>query len=544
MSKPPIQHFLLLLFIVICGSSIQAQIADSLVQENPNSVIYNHLYYLQDEQFEPERAALSFPPNTEFANQKAIKLKQILDGKGLYIDIHRVPKDPMYKDSIAQEYLYFINHKEPLIYVERMDTSWYYSRTTIESIDKLHAKMYPFGASLSTYFTNPMWRLKLLGIQFWKWLGIGVLILITLLSFGLINFLGKKIVSSILKKKFGVNINYQKNTKFLSRLLGLYIAASLFLFLLPMVELPIRIQAMLIKALHILSIFFILFIFVQIIQIIFKYANRFAASTESTLDDQLMPLVRRLLLIVIWVFGAFYILDYLDINVTALLAGISIGGLAIALAAQDTVKNFFGSIMIFVDKPFKIGDAISFKGTGGVVEEVGVRSTRIRTFENSLTYVPNGLLADAVVDNLGLRQYRRFKSEIGIAYDTPPKAIDLFVKGIRKIIDMHPMTRKDAFEVHLNSFGPSSLNILLYMFFEVPGWTDELESRHQILYAIMVLAEDLGVEFAFPTQTLHIESMPTITATSGVKSKNMKGDDHLDQSIQRIKSYFDQKHEA
>ena len=450
--------------LLICLPKIGlSQLADSLVQDNPYTVIYNHLYYLQDEQFDPERAALSFPPAIKNKQQKAIKLKQVLDGKGIYVDINRIPKTANFKDTVSGEYIYFIDRNEPLIYVERIDSVWYYSRTTVEAINQLHEKIYPLGASLGTYFTAPAWRFRLLGIQFWKWLGLISLLLISLMLFGLINFISKRLVRRVLLKYLDLSDDHEKNIRRLSRVIGLYLATILFLYLLPILELPIRVQAMLVKSMNVLSIFFVLFIFIQLVQLLFKYIQKLTKTTESTLDDQLMPLVKKLVMIIIWIFGAFYILDYLDINVTALLAGISIGGLAIALAAQDTVKNFFGSVMIFVDKPFQIGDAIQFGGTGGVVEEVGVRSTRIRTFQNSLTYVPNAMLADAVVDNLGLRQFRRFKTEIGVTYDTPPKSIDLFVKGIRQIIEMHPMTRKDGFEVHLNNFGPSSINILMYL---------------------------------------------------------------------------------
>src|SRR5690606_10321823 len=140
--------------------------------------------------------------------------------------------------------------------------------------------------------------------------------------------------------------------------------------------------------LGILSIFFIIFIIDQLIRILFFNLRKATEKTANTLDDQLLPVLKRIVSMVVWAIGLFYVLDYLDVNVTALLAGISIGGLAIALAAQDTVKNFFGSIMIFLDKPFQIGDWVQFGDVDGVIEEVGVRSTRIRTFANSITYVP------------------------------------------------------------------------------------------------------------------------------------------------------------
>ena len=206
--------------------------------------------------------------------------------------------------------------------------------------------------------------------------------------------------------------------------------------------------------------------------------------------------------------GLLFILNNLNVNITALLAGLSIGGLALALAAQETIKNFFGSIMIFLDRPFQIGDWISSDGIDGTVEEVGFRSTRIRTFRNSVTSVPNGRLADLTIDNHGLRMYRRFNTHIAVTYDTPPEVISTFVEGLKKIVARHPFTRKDYYEIHLHEMGNSSLNILFYIFFQVPGWTEELTCRHQILLEVLKLAESMKVRFAFPTQTLHMETFP------------------------------------
>jgi MscS family membrane protein len=182
--------------------------------------------------------------------------------------------------------------------------------------------------------------------------------------------------------------------------------------------------------------------------------------------------------------------------------------LALALAAQDTIKNLFGSIMIFVDRPFQIGDWINFDGKDGTVEEVGFRSTRVRTFANSVISVPNGRIADMTVDNLGLRTYRRFTTSITITYDTPPALITAFVEGLRQIVANHPDTRKDYYHVYVNNLGSHSIDILFYIFFAVPGWPEELKARHEIILQSIELAETLGVRFAFPTQTIHMEDLP------------------------------------
>jgi MscS family membrane protein len=123
-------------------------------------------------------------------------------------------------------------------------------------------------------------------------------------------------------------------------------------------------------------------------------------------------------------------------------------------------------------------------------------------------YVPNGKIADSVVDNHGLRQYRRFMTSLTLTYDTPPELIEEFVKGLREIVLAHPKTRKDFFAIYFNNLSSYSQDVLFNIFFEVPTLPEELEARHQILMQVVKLAHTLGVRFAFPTQTLHMESFP------------------------------------
>jgi MscS family membrane protein len=284
-----------------------------------------------------------------------------------------------------------------------------------------------------------------------------------------------------------------------------------FLFIMifyPVLQLPVEITRYISFAFRAILPFFATIVFYKLVDVFSLYLESLAGKGESNLDNHVIPLIRKVLRVFVVVIGGLFILQNLDVNITALLAGISIGGLALALAAQDTLKNFFGSLMIFIDKPFSVGHWITTGDLDGTVEEVGFRSTRIRTFRNSLTYVPNGKLADSTIDNHGLREYRRFFFHIAITYDTPPDLIEVFVEGLRKIVDTHPNTRKDFYIVEFNDMGDFSLKIMFYIFFAVPTWPQELKARHEVLIEIVRLAEKLGVRFAFPTQTVHMESFP------------------------------------
>lgn len=252
----------------------------------------------------------------------------------------------------------------------------------------------------------------------------------------------------------------------------------------------------------------LLWLIYRLLNVLSEFFIYIASKTESTLDDQLLPLLSKSMKIFVIIFGVLIIIQNLGINVVSLLAGLGIGGFAVAFAAKDMVANFFGSLMILFDSPFQVGDWIKVGNAEGTVEEIGFRSTKIRTFYNSLISVPNADLATKEVDNMGRREYRRVREELSITYDTPPEKIEAFLEGIKNIIKANQYTRKDNYHVVFNGYGNSSLNILLYFFLKVPDWSAELVEKQNVFIEILRLADDLNISFAFPTQTLHIEPNP------------------------------------
>jgi len=230
-----------------------------------------------------------------------------------------------------------------------------------------------------------------------------------------------------------------------------------------------------------------------------------AYMTDSKLDDALVPLVPKTLKIFVTVVGFVFIADNLNMDISSLLAGLGLGGLAFALAAKDMVQNLFGSITVLMDRTFTVGDWIIVDDIEGTVERIGFRSTRIRTFYNSLVTVPNSKFITAKVDNMGERRYRRLSCKLSLTYDTPPDLIEAFCEGVRELVRQHPYMRKDYYQVYLNEFAASSLDVLLYVFWQTPDWSTELRERHRFLLDVLRLAQRLGVEFAFPTQTIYMK---------------------------------------
>ena len=168
------------------------------------------------------------------------------------------------------------------------------------------------------------------------------------------------------------------------------------------------------------------------------------------------------------------------------------------------IAILFGSFTVLIDRPFEVGEWVVTNEIEGTVESVGFRSTRIRTFYDSVITLPNSLLTTTSVDNMGSRKYRRVKTFLGVQYDTTPEQMDAFCEGVRELIRRHPYTRKDYYHVYFNQFSDSSLNILLYCFLDCPDWAIELRERHRLFNDILRLGKQLKIEFAFPTRTLHM----------------------------------------
>ena len=243
---------------------------------------------------------------------------------------------------------------------------------------------------------------------------------------------------------------------------------------------------------------------VRLVDVIADFLRAKAQRTENTFDDMLVPLLRRTLKIFVVLVGIVYLVSKLTDDVWKVLAGLSLGTIAVGLAARDSIENLFGTFTVLLDKPFELGDWITVGNVDGTVEKVGVRSTRIRTFANSVISVPNRDFIRATVNNWGARRYRRIRTMLSLTYDTPPEKIEAFCEGVREIVRVHPYTRKDYYHVYLNQFSDSSLDVLLYCFLEVPDWSMELRERHRLFADVLRLAERLNVGFAFPTRSLHM----------------------------------------
>jgi len=215
------------------------------------------------------------------------------------------------------------------------------------------------------------------------------------------------------------------------------------------------------------------------------------------------PVISLVLKILVAVFGLAAVLRLFGFDVGTVLAGLGIGGLAVALAAQDTLKNFFGSLMLIADRTFHVGDLVQIGAKEeGVVETVGPRSTRIRALDDSLMTIPNSDLTTSHITNFGARRYRRFRTQLNIAHGTSPEALISFREGILELIRNRSCVRQGKYEVAVNDLGSSGIQLLIQVFFEVPDGHAELLARDSLILDILRLAERLGIAFETPTLLL------------------------------------------
>jgi len=482
---------------------------------SPKAAITTLLNWLQPENYEPRVAATCILKegsiSEEIAAQRAAQIIQVLDAKGLFIQVDSLPGDFEYK-NVKGEGKYVLSPLLPQVFVEMVGEQWVWGRRTIHDIPALHQKILIFDMTKWNHWLPPWVQNHFMGFALWQWSGLLLLLLgIFMVRFITLRFIFGQAKFIMTKLKFSFSEEILERG---ARPLGMFLGLSLFIYVLPGLGFTVRFNQVVLSVARLLLAFYGILALYRFTDLVTGWLTERASSTETKLDDQFVPLIDRALKNFILCVGGVFILQNLNYDVDSLIATLGVGSLAVALAAQNTIANLFGSATIFAGRPFQIGDWVKAVGVEGVVESVGFRSTQIRTFYNSLITIPNSKVADSAIDNLGARQYRRYSATLGLTYDTSAEQIQAFVEGVRAIFQANSAVRQDYYEVHFKGFGDFALEIMVYCFFEVSSWTDELKARHQVLIEIKRLGAELGVEFAFPTQTLHLSREEGTVATN------------------------------
>ena len=530
----------LLLFIplfTIAQDSIRVDMS------NPHATVYTHLYFLQSDSYQPKKAAKTILGlSEEKAIQKAIKIKQVLDGKGLFVDVNKIPTDINYKDTVGySSYFRYVlfPQRMPQIYVEKIGDKWYYSSETVAKIEGLYKEVFPWYVQKLQTLIPISGHKKLLGLELWQFIG-----LLLMLVFGYLIFLIVKRIAFFILRRIqhqitkNTNLEVNKVLKKLAHPISLLVALAFIDKIFPSLQFGLDINTWVFLILNIAETVFWIYVFLKLVQVIMRIYGEFTERTHGRLDDQLVPILHSFLTGLVIVLGLFKLLILFGVDTTTMLAGATIGGLAFALASQDTVKNLIGTIMIFLDKPFHIEDWIEAGEVVGTVEKVGFRSTQVRAADTSVYQIPNSKLSELVINNKGLRLFRRYNTNLGLRYDTPPELIEAFVKGVREIIIAHPETRSDSFNVEFTGFGDSALLVMVNVYFKSLAWGIEQSSKHRLHIAIVKLAKDLGVDFAFPSTTVTIEQFPE---KKGLEPKYNIDKERIDGVITKVLNDFNKE---
>lgn len=252
-------------------------------------------------------------------------------------------------------------------------------------------------------------------------------------------------------------------------------------------------------------------VLLQKISIIILKKSMSRIMRKNAMSDTLTPFLEKLFTAVIWILGLLLFLSNIGFEVTSLIAGLGLGGLAFALAAKDTLGNFFASLAIFLDRPFVVGDMVDIGGQEGTVREVGMRSTRLQSFQGDTEFVlPNSYVAENIIENISKRRGVRFDFMLGLVYETSPQKIRKAVEIVKAILEQHDDV-EEGYWVNFYEFGDFSLNIQVKMLLSSGpdnSYDYVLRAREEINFEILEQFLQEKIEMAFPTQTLDIRRQP------------------------------------
>ncbi len=252
-------------------------------------------------------------------------------------------------------------------------------------------------------------------------------------------------------------------------------------------------------------IFLLTWILFLIVDFLYAHSQEFWVKKHSQSYQNFMNLSKKFIKITISIIAVIFILAIWNYNVNGLIASLGLAGMAVALAAQDTTKNIFGALMIFGDMPFRVGDWVKTPEVEGYVEEIGMRSTKVRTFEDALVSIPNGVIANVAITNWSAMQKRRIKMTLGLTYATTPTQMKNILQEMRELLRNDVDIDQHTILINFSDYQDSSLGIFCYFFTKSTAWAEYLNVKERINLEFMRIVYDNGASFAFPSQSLYIE---------------------------------------
>jgi MscS family membrane protein len=377
---------------------------------------------------------------------------------------------------------------------------WKFAGATVAQVPELY-KEFGYGA-LERFLPKIFFDIQFLDIALWQWIGLLVLVLLAAIVSWILTVFAVRVLETLVSRT-----KTTIDDKMRARAAGpVRLALAVLVFRAGLVPLGLGVEAMklvsnLLSGLFIIAVTWLL---LRVTDVLSAWVKEELVERGQVGATALVPPGRKFVKALVVIVALVAILSNFGFNVAALLAGLGVGGIAVALAAQKTIENLFGGLILYADRPVRVGDFCLFGDKMGTVEEIGIRSTRIRTLEHSVITVPNATFSNMEIDNLTLRERIRLRAILTVRYETTPDQLRYILVEIRKLLYSHERIIPDTPRVRFINFGAFSLDIEAVAYANTADWSEFLGIREDIFLQIIDIIEASGSGFAFPSQTLYM----------------------------------------
>lgn len=478
-------------------------------ESTPRSTLLGFLAQAQRQDFTAAAQFLNAKSSSESAVTLAQELSVVIDRR-LFTNLEEISNEPdgRLNDNLPanQESIGFVKyaHGTVPILLERVTRDdgkvWLFSSETLDLIPEIYAEITPSMVDdvVPGWLSTGGW----MGIPYWQWIAIPIGIIVIIAISGVL----RGVVGPLLRRILGTVVDRQDDALLggLAIPLRLLILLAISHVIIALLHLPLLARQFWMALASRLALVTFLWLFVRLVGVFGTLLGRRLNRAGRTNSTALIRLVQRTINIIAVVLVVAALLRGLGFDVTALLAGLGVGGIAVAFAAQKTLENLFSGIFIIFDKVIRVGDLCRIAGQDGHVEDIGLRSTRIRTLDRTLVTVPNGQLSTMNLENFGVRDKIRFYHVVGIRCDTTLEQLDTVLAGIRALLDGREDVERHTARVSLIRLGPSSIDIEVTAYLMTTDATRFFEAQERMLLAILSIVERAGTATALPAQVLYL----------------------------------------
>jgi len=478
--------------------------------DSPRASLRHYVELCRTGHFAEAARYLDLPPGKAVDGAGlARRLKAVLD-RHMWLDVELA--SPLSSGNVADKLPVGVDElglvpglraPEPVRLIRRptaQGTIWVFTRATVDKIDVWYGLLNE--RWLIEALPEPLLRPGPFDILYWQYLALPLLVLVSWVVGRLLGYVTRKLIGKMVARSAS-----RWDDTLLRRIrppLTLAWGLAAFAIIVPRLGLyePARDTVQ-----KVIRAGFLIALFWSALRTVDVAKNHVidASAPGRASARSLVPLGAQLVKVLVFCAAVVTVLSELGFAVTSLIAGLGIGGIALALAAQKTVENLFGSLSIGVDQPFRVGDFVKVEDVVGTVETVGLRSTRIRTLDRTLVTIPNGKLADMRIESFAVRDRFRLSFTLGLVYGTTAEQLRKVLAGVEAAMREEPTFFTEAFTVAVKGFGAFSIDVEVMAWFEVPTWDDFVPLRQRVLLRILEVVEASGTELAFPTQTLHMK---------------------------------------